>query len=291
MNATSQTIPSFAVVSLAAGLTLGLGCQPREPGADVEATLAAVFSGEAAEWVDMSYAYDESTIFWPTAERFELEVVAAGPTDLGFWYEANNFSTAEHGGTHMDAPVHFAQGAHAADEVPMDRLVGAAVVIDVSDLAASDPDYQLGVADLAGWEAVHGAIPEGAILLVRTGWGAFWPNPQRYLGTSVRGPEAVPELHFPGIHPDAARWLVENRRVAAVGIDTPSIDYGQSTLFETHQILYGENVPGFENVANLDRLPPIGAYVVALPMKIAGGSGAPLRMVGVIPAVRAGNAN
>ena len=289
MNAPSPIIPSFVALSLAAGLTLGMGCQPNRQAPRGDAILAAVFSGESAEWVDMSYAYGDSTIFWPTAQPFELEVVAAGPTEAGFWYEANNFSTAEHGGTHLDAPVHFAQGAHAADEVPLDRLVGAAVVVDVGDLAADDADYQLSVADLEAWEAAHGRIPEGAILLVRTGWGEFWPDPERYLGTSLRGPEAVPELHFPGIHPDAARWLVDNRQVAAVGIDTPSIDYGQSTLFETHQILYAENIPGFENVANLDRLPPTGAYVVALPMKIGGGSGAPLRMVGVVPTLPAGN--
>ncbi len=262
----------------AAGST---GCEPSRP--DPGTVIADLFAGANAEWIDMSYAYDESTIFWPTAQPFELEVVAAGVTEAGFYYAANNFCTAEHGGTHLDAPVHFADGRHSADQIPIARLIGAAAVVDVSAAAAADPDYLIGVSDLEAWEAEHGRIADGAILLLRTGWGERWPDRATYLGTARSGPEAVPELHFPGLHPDAARWLVENRRIDALGIDTPSIDYGQSTTYETHQILYAENIPGFENVAALDRLPATGAYVVALPMKIGGGSGGPLRMVGVIP--------
>ncbi len=104
---------------------------------------------------------------------------------------------------------------------------------------------------------------------------------KRYLGTTKTGPAAVPELHFPGIHPDAAHRLVE-RRVRAVGIDTPSIDYGQSTTFDTHQTLFAADIPAFENVAHLSAVPPIGAFVIALPMKVRGGSGGPLRIVAVL---------
>ncbi len=249
-----------------------------EPGA----AIAALFSGAGAEWVDMTYAYDENTIFWPTARPFELEIVAAGTTEGGYYYAANNFCTAEHGGTHLDAPIHFSEGRQTAEQIPLERLIGAAAVVDVSAAAAADSDYLVAVSDLETWEAEHGRIPDGSILLLRTGWGSRWPDRARYLGTSLSGPDAVPELHFPGLHPEAARWLVENRRIDALGIDTPSIDYGQSTLFESHRILYAENIPAFENVARLDRLPATGAYVIALPMKIAGGSGAPLRIVGVI---------
>jgi kynurenine formamidase len=261
---------------------LGLGgCG--QPQTDAGATLAALFSGAGAEWIDMSYSYDESTIFWPTAQPFELEVVAAGMAEGGYYYAANNFCLAEHGGTHLDAPIHFSEGSHALEQIPLERLIGAAVVVDVSAASAADTDYQISVADLETWEGEHGVMPEGSILLLYTGWGSRWPDKERYLGTVLSGPEAVPELHFPGLHPDAARWLVENRRIDALGIDTPSIDYGQSTTFEAHRILYPENIPAFENVAALDRLPATGAYVVALPMKIAGGSGGPLRMVGVVP--------
>lgn len=267
-------------------LLLTVGCAPRER--DPAAAAAAVFTGGAVEWIDMTHTFDESTIFWPTARGFELEVVADGMTEGGYYYAANNFCMAEHGGTHLDAPIHFAEGRSTADEIPVTRLIGRAVVIDVSDSAAANPDYRVRVADLQAFEAGHGPIPEGAIVLLRTGWARYWPDRAAYLGTDRTGAEAVPELHFPGLHPDAARWLVENRDVGAVGIDTPSIDYGQSERFRSHRILYGAEVPGLENVANLDRLAPTGAYVLALPMKIAGGSGAPLRMVGAIP--RAGPA-
>jgi len=259
-------------------IVVSLGCQPSQ---DHTSAVAQLFAG--AEWIDMSYPYDESAIFWPTAQPFELEVVAAGPTEAGYYYAANNFCMAEHGGTHLDAPIHFSEGRHTADEIPVERLIGAAVVVDVSAAAAADPDYQVTAQDLTAWEEQHGRIPDGSILLVHTGWGPRWGDRASYLGTELTGPEAVPELHFPGLLPEAAEWLVENRRIDAFGIDTPSIDYGQSALFESHQILYAENVPAFENVAALDRLPATGAYVIALPMKIAGGSGGPLRIVGVVP--------
>ena len=266
---------------VAASWLVSLGCQPT--GEDRAEILAGLFSGAGGEWIDMSYSYDETTVFWPTAQPFELEVVSAGMTEGGYYYAANNFCLAEHGGTHFDAPIHFSEGQHTSDQVPIERLVGPAVVVDVSTAAQANPDYQVDVSDLEAWEAEHGRIPDGAILLLHTGWGRYWPDPERYLGTSKTGPEAVPELHFPGLHVDAAHWLVENRRIDALGIDTPSIDYGQSTLFESHRILYAENIPAFENVAALERLPATGAYVVALPMKIAGGSGGPLRIVGVRP--------
>jgi kynurenine formamidase len=237
----------------------------------------------AGEIVDLSHAYDAAAIFWPTAAPFRLEKVADGMTPAGFYYAANNFFTSEHGGTHLDAPVHFAQGRQAADEVPLDRLIGQAVVIDVSDAAARDADYQVSVDDFTRWEARHGAIPADAIVLLRTGYARHWPDAARYLGTAERGEAAVAKLHFPGLHPDAARWIVASRPIKSIGIDTASIDFGQSTLFESHRALYERNIPAFENVASLDRLPPVGATVIALPMKIKGGSGAPLRMVAVLP--------
>jgi kynurenine formamidase len=262
----------------------GLVCAGCQPGGENNAEmLAGLFSGVEAEGIDMTYSYDERAVFWPTAQPFELEVVSAGITEGGYYYAANNFCLAEHGGTHFDAPIHFAEGQHTSEQVPIDRLIGPAVVVDVSAAAEGDPDYQVDVGDLEAWEAEHGRIPDGAILLLHTGWGSRWPDPERVLGTAKTGPEAIPELHFPGLHSDAAQWLVENRRIDALGIDTPSIDYGQSTLFESHRILYAENIPAFENVAALDRLPATGAYVIALQMKIAGGSGGPLRIVGVRP--------
>src|SRR2546425_7723786 len=235
-----------------------------------------------ASWIDLTYAFDSTTIYWPTAKPFRLEVVSAQRTPAGYYYAANNFAAAEHGGTHLDAPVHFAEGKLSADQIPVTRLAGPAVGIDVSGQAAADRDFRVAPADLEAWERDHTPIPEGTVVLIRTGWGSRWPDRARYLGTTKTGAAALPELHFPGIHPDAARWLVA-RKVRAVGIDTPSIDYGQSTTFETHQILFAADIPAFENLAHLSAVPATGAFVIALPMKIKGGSGGPLRIVAVLP--------
>jgi kynurenine formamidase len=236
----------------------------------------------AGELVDLSHAYDANAIFWPTAEPFRLEKVADGVTPAGYYYASNNFFTSEHGGTHMDAPMHFAQGRNAADQVPLDRLVGPALVIDVTEAASRNADYQVTADDLQRWEQQNGAISSDAIVLLRTGFSRHWPDAAKYLGTAERGEAAVAKLHFPGLHPDAARWLVANRPIKAIGIDTASIDYGQSTLYESHRVLYDKNVPAFENLTSLERLPIRGAYVVALPMKIKGGSGAPLRAIAIL---------
>jgi len=233
--------------------------------------------------VDLSHAYEASAIFWPTADPFRLDKVADGVTPGGYYYASNNFFTSEHGGTHMDAPVHFAQGAQAADAVPLDRLVGPALVIDVTEASRQNPDYLVTVADLQAWETRNGPISPNAIVLIRTGFSQFWPDASKYLGTSERGPAAVPKLHFPGLHPDAAKWIVDQRPIKAIGIDTASIDYGQSTLFEAHRTLYAQNIPAFENLTSLEQLPARGAFIVALPMKIKGGSGAPLRAMAILP--------
>jgi kynurenine formamidase len=237
-------------------------------------------------WIDLTHNFDETTIYWPTAEGFRLDTAFVGITDSGFYYSAFNYCAAEHGGTHLDAPVHFAEGKQAMHEIPLERLIGDAVVVDVSEKALAEPDYQVSVQDFQDWEKQHGRLPDGAIVLLRTGYGAYWPDRMRYMGTDERGAAAVAKLHFPGLHPNAATWLTTERSIHAIGLDTPSIDYGQSTLFESHQILFQQNIPAFENLANLDQLPPTGIWVVALPMKIKHGSGGPLRIVALVPEVK-----
>ncbi len=234
-------------------------------------------------WVDLTHEFSSETVYWPTAEPFKLDVVSEGMTENGYYYSAYQFCAAEHGGTHMDAPVHFAAKAATVDQVPLERLIGPAVVVDVSAKALADRDYRVTVADFTGWEARNGPIPDESMVLLRTGVGRYWPDRRQYLGTDRRGPEAVADLHFPGLHQDAAKWLVTERHIRAVGLDTASIDYGQSTHFESHQVLAAAGVPIMENLANLEQLPARGAFVVALPMKIKAGSGAPLRAVARLP--------
>ena len=152
-------------------------------------------------------------------------------------------------------------------------------MIDVSKNALSNRDYLISIQDVENWEKENGKIDNGTILLFKTGYGQYYPDREKYFGTAKKGIEAISELHFPGIDPALATWLVKNRKIKSIGLDTPSLDYGQSKDFKAHQILLGENIPGFENVANLDSLPIKGSYIVALPMKIGGGSGGPLRII------------
>ena len=232
--------------------------------------------------VDLSYSFDADTVYWPTAETFHLEKDFEGVTDKGYYYAANKFSTAEHGGTHIDAPVHFAKGHHTVDQIPLEQLMGEALILDVSKQCQANPDYQVSVSDFQAWEKTNGAIPKDAIVLLRTGYSKYWPDRKKYLGTDERGAQAVPKLHFPGLNPEAARWLTQQRQIKAIGLDTASIDYGQSTLFESHRTLFEKNIPAFENLDNLDKLPLKGFYLIALPMKIKGGSGGPLRVIAIL---------
>lgn len=235
-------------------------------------------------WIDLTYAFDSTTLYWPNnLKGFELDTEANGVTELGYFYSSNSLSTPEHGGTHLDAPIHFSATGKNLDQLDLNQLTGEGVLIDVSELALANRDYLIDSSAVLAWEAVHGVIPDGSIVLFRTGYGAYYPDREKYFGTAKTGVEAIPELHFPGIHPEAARFLAEKRKVKAVGLDTPSLDFGQSKDFAAHQVLMGHNIPGFENVANLDQLPENGFYVIALPMLIKDGSGGPLRIIAGVP--------
>lgn len=232
--------------------------------------------------VDLTHPLDSATLYWPTSpSRFALERLAWGPTPGGYFYAANRFSAPEHGGTHLDAPVHFHEGGATTDRIALERLIAPAVVIDVSDRARTDPDYRLTPADVEAFERDHGPIAAGTIVLLRTGWSARWPDARGYLGDDRPGDAS--NLHFPSYGVEAARLLVEHRRVAALGADVASIDYGPSTDFMVHRVAAAQGVPGLENLANLDRVPATGAVVAALPIKIAGGSGGPVRVVAFVP--------
>ena len=167
-------------------------------------------------------------------------------------------------------------------KISLKKLTGEILVIDVSAKALGNRDYLITTNDIAAWEKENGSIPRDVIVFFRTGYGKYYPDARQYFGTAEKGDSAIPKLHFPGIDSTAAVWLAEHK-IKAVGIDTPSIDFGQSKNFKTHQVLLGSGIPAFENVANMDQLPAKGAYAIALPMKIKNGSGGPLRLIAWLP--------
>lgn len=231
--------------------------------------------------VDLSHGYGENTLYWPTDTKgFQLDTLAEGMTPAGFFYAMKEFGTAEHGGTHLDAPYHFYEGADLVGEIPLTRLIAPGVIVDVSGQAAADPDYRASAEDIRNWEAEHGMIPPGTAVLFRTGWASRWPDALAYLGDDEPG--RADNLHFPGLAEDAMRLLVE-RDVGLVGIDTASVDYGPSTDFIVHQVGGAAGIPNLENVGDLSGIPPTGFLLIALPMKIEAGTGAPVRIVALIP--------
>lgn len=272
---TFKTISSFVIITL-------LSCNSTEKESLLQPEVASKNMSQTI--VDLSHDYSKETIYWVTAKQFDMDTVFAGQTEGGFYYSANNFSTAEHGGTHLDAPIHFAENGLTVDQIPLESLIGPAIKIDVSENALANRDYLISIDDFKSWESKAGRhIPKGSIVLLETGYSKFYPDHIKYMGTDQRGPDAVKLLHFPGLSEEAATWLIQNRSIKAIGIDTPSIDYGQSKLFKAHVVLLSNNIPAFENLTNLDQLPAKDFQVIALPMKIKGGSGAPLRAIALIP--------
>jgi kynurenine formamidase len=235
---------------------------------------------EVPRIVDLTYPFDERTLYWSAEETFVHTPVSVGRTDAGYWYSSYNFAASEHGGTHLDAPIHFAEGRRSVEQIPIEQHIGPGVKISIASKVAEDPDYRLSAVDIGSWESQHGPIPRGAMVLVHTGWGRYWGDRLKYFGSATADDDS--ERHFPGIAADAAELLASERQVAMVGIDTASLDYGPSRDFIAHQILNGAEIAGLENVANLEQLPETGFLVVALPMKIAGGSGAPARIVALL---------
>jgi kynurenine formamidase len=231
--------------------------------------------------IDLTHPYNAQTIYWPNApSTFKLEKLSYGKSEGGWFYSSFAYSSPEHGGTHLDAPIHFSEKGRTADQVPLSQLIGPAVVIDISAKARANADYRLSVDDVRQFEKTNGAIRPGTIVLLRTDWSKRWPNKKAYMGDDTPGDAS--KLHFPSYGVEAARLLINERRVGAIGVDVASIDYGASKDFMVHQIAGAANVPGFENLMNLDQLPATGAVVIALPMKIEGGSGGPLRAVGLV---------
>lgn len=241
-------------------------------------------SGIQGRLLDMTYPYNEDTIYWPTARPFQLVKVSWGISEGGYWYASNEFSAAEHGGTHADAPIHFAENGRTIDQIPLEEWIGPAVKIDVTAECEENRDYLLSVEDIKSWEEEYGKIPDGAWVIMYTGIGTkYYPDKMKVLGTDKTGAEAIPELSFPGFSPESAKFLTEERNITGIALDTPSIDYGKSAEFMVHRIMFAADKLALENIANLDKLPAQGAMLYVIPMLITDGTGAPARVFAVIP--------
>lgn len=234
--------------------------------------------------LDMTYAYDSQTIYWPNASPFKLSPEFNGMTEGGYWYSANFYSASEHGGTHADAPKHFSRNGRTIDQVPLAEWIGPAVKIDATRQCSGNRDYLLSVDDILVWEKKHGRIPDGSWVIMYTGIGTrFYPDPKKVLGTDKKGLPALPELSFPGFSPQSAEFLTRERNIRGIALDTPSIDYGRSKDFMVHRIMCAADRLALENIANLDKLPATGAVLYVIPMSIKGGSGAPARVFAILP--------
>ncbi len=262
---------STLLVLFASGHSV-MAADPVEGRPDPVITLAEVAAGRA-KLIDLTYPLNAKNAYWPgdNYSPFELKTIASIEKD-GVLSKA--FSMPEHLGTHIDAPNHFEKNQPDVADIPPEQLIGPGVVIDMEPRAEQLPDTTLTVRDLLDWEKKHGRIPSGAIALLHTGWGRFWNNYSRY-----KNQDATGRLHFPGYSADAARWLVEKRKVRGIGVDTLSIDHGTSRDFAVHHIVNAAGKHGLENVAHLDKLPPRGFFVIVAPIRIESGSGGPARII------------
>ncbi len=273
------------VLALAGGILVNLalelhgsGQTPFAQGAEaaVEPSLENLVAGKL-QIVDLSWPLNPRSAFWPgeNYKPFELHTIATLEKD-GVLSKA--FSSPEHLGTHLDAPNHFEPGKPSVDQIPAEQLFAPGVVIDVRGPVSADPDYRVGLDDIRRFEAAHGQIPSGAVVLALTGWSQFWNNPTRYQNKDV-----MSRLHFPGYSAEAVQFLIEERQVRGVGLDTMSVDYGLSRDFAVHHLLGKAGRYGLENLASLDKLPPRGFTLFIAPMKIETGSGGPTRVFAVHP--------
>lgn len=212
---------------------------------------------------------------------FRLEEVSAFNEPGPFW-KHNNIHTGEHIGTHVDAPSHWVTGRDGDDvsQIPVQRLVGPAVVLDFSAEAAADPDFLVEVEHIQAWEAQHGALPDGGWLLLRTGWDKFFDDPDAFLNTDDAG------SHTPGLSAACAKWLAEETPIAGLGVETVGIDAGNAGAFDppfpVHYYLLGNNKYGVTLLQNLVQLPPTGALILVSPLKIVGGTASPARVLALV---------
>lgn len=245
---------------------------------DLPAGLVAAIQRGHVKIVDLTYALDDRSPFWPEGSPLSPFRATTAATYARDGYFLRNLQMPEHFGTHMDAPLHFDPNGQSLDKIPVQDFLLDAVVVDVRDAVSSNPDYRLTAQDLEKWEKAHGSLPRGCAVLALTGWGSRWPSQERYMNQDAKG-----VMHFPGFSLDAAHYLLDHVHPKAIGIDTASVDYGPSEKFEVHQLTMHAGLYHLENLANLEQLPATGAVLIALPMKLRGGSGGPTRVVALVP--------
>jgi kynurenine formamidase len=256
----------------AACVVASMALLPQSPRRD---TLLTNIPSGKTRVLDLSYAISDKLVPWPGDARwFEAQVNATVEKN---GYFTRSFWMLEHYGTHLDAPIHFPPGKTPIDQIPVKQLFGPAVVLEARAAAANDADYQLPVARVEDWEKTHGRIPEGAIVLLRTGWAARWPDVQRYRNQDAQG-----RMHFPGFSPEAAKLLI-GRKVSGLGCDTLSVDYGASGEFAVHHLALGAGLYHLENLADLSEVPEAGAFLIVAPIKLQGGSGGAVRVFALLP--------
>jgi kynurenine formamidase len=241
------------------------------------------------KWVDLSHVLKPGMPHYPGDEDFSYKDVFKGPMENGEYIAIGQFTTNEHLGTHLDAPSHFLQGAPSTDQIKLEQLTGFAAVIDVSE-KAKNPRYQITKEDVLAWEKKNHTTVNQKIILFYTGYSQYWGNNRLYFGTEDQSASGVSAMNFPSMGIEMIEWLLKNRQIKAIGIDTastdlPNIPTPHQSLHPVHQALAKANIPSFENVANLHKIEPYpnGIYVIALPLKIENGTGGPIRMVAFIP--------
>ena len=242
-------------------------------GDPVAALLEAVRNG-SVRIIDLTHPLSDEFPAWPgDARTFEAETYATVEEE---GYFTRSVWMLEHFATHIDAPAHFPGGREHVDEILPERLIGPAVVVDISEQAAKDADYRVSSDDIVRWEETNGAIPPGAIILARTGWALKAGDAKAY-----RNQDADGKMHFPGFSVEALEVLLA-RGVVGLGIDTMSVDYGVSSDFAVHRRSHAAGLFHLENLADLSGLPETGAMLIVAPAKLKGGSGGPVRVFALL---------
>lgn len=232
-----------------------------------------------SSYIDLGRSFDEKTQYWIDVQPFIFTKIIAEDKRDGTWYAQNEFKAGEHGGTHLDAPYHFFKQGWKVGDIPLSKLIVPAVLMDMSEEVKNNADFELKSNHIKKWEEDHGDLPEGAVLLIRYGWGKHYNNRNKYFGFEQM---SSTRLHFPGMAADGAEYLVKHRKLVGVGVDTPSVDTGRTTIYPAHIWIQGANIYILENLDLDFELPERDFTLIVMPMKITKGTGAPCRVVAML---------